>query len=271
MSKALLGLMELLYQNRNDKVGEKLFERRKLQAFKMNDVKRVWEKLRINYHKHCKDQGLRKSTRINLMDKNLDFFENIIRVDANEISSCNASNNCELSKRVLRSGMKLSAITETKLASSSMSLFNPNKTQTIVLHNEHQQSTINNTNNDQTNQENFTNNNVPANNYHKKINNEELHSTDKSNRILRPRQLETLTIPSKENRAAPSRSIKSISTLSKNKQKKLINSTNATQSFFESMAMTVSTFPAQYQASIKMEICNIVAKTERKLSMENKI
>lgn len=34
MSQALLGLMELLYQNRNDKVGEKLFERRKLPAFK---------------------------------------------------------------------------------------------------------------------------------------------------------------------------------------------------------------------------------------------
>ncbi|KAK0078459.1 hypothetical protein PV325_002467, partial [Microctonus aethiopoides] len=235
-----------------------------------NDIKRVWKKLRSDYDKRCKDQGLRKSMRLNSLDKNLDFLENI-RVDANEMSSCNASDNCELSKRVLRSGLKLPAITETKLASSSMSLFNPNKTQTIVLHgNEHQETTINNANNDQTNQENFINNSVPANNYHQENNNDGIRSIDKSNRTLRPRQLETLTIASKENRA-PSRSIKSISTLSKNKQKKFINSTNATRSFFESMAITVNTFPAQYQASVKMEICNIVAKTERKLSMENKI
>lgn len=45
--------------------------------FSVNNVKRVWKKLRIDYDKRCKDQGLRKSMRLNLLDKNLDFLENI--------------------------------------------------------------------------------------------------------------------------------------------------------------------------------------------------
>lgn len=42
---------------------------------------------------------------------------------------------------------------------------------------------------------------------------------------------------------------------------------DSTRAFFESMAMTVSTFPQHIQAKLKMQICNLVVDTEYGLTI----
>lgn len=45
------------------------------------------------------------------------------------------------------------------------------------------------------------------------------------------------------------------------------NVTDSTRAFFESMAMTVSTFPQHIQATLKVRICNLVGDAEYGLMM----
>ena len=50
------------------------------------------------------------------------------------------------------------------------------------------------------------------------------------------------------------------------RMKKSPNPSNSTRAFFESMALTVSTFPLHLQAAVKVHICKIVSETEYELS-----
>ncbi|KAG7203079.1 hypothetical protein KM043_010202 [Ampulex compressa] len=51
------------------------------------------------------------------------------------------------------------------------------------------------------------------------------------------------------------------------RNRKKNNASDPTRAFFESMAMTVSTFPQHIQATIKLQICNLVEETEYGLSI----
>lgn len=52
-----------------------------------------------------------------------------------------------------------------------------------------------------------------------------------------------------------------------NKNKRSPNPTDSTRSFFDSMALTVATFPQHLQAQVKGQVCKIISDTEYDLSL----
>ncbi|XP_076637735.1 uncharacterized protein LOC143349942 [Colletes latitarsis] len=212
-------------------------------------LKKKWQKIKDSY-------GRRRSLR-SVQDLN---FLPLSTLDASNYNSC-ASSDCsspkEGRKRSVRSVSQLSTASETEgtasmassiIARSKQSNSKP-KTR-MSLSRQKDTGSANETKSVDSNVRGF----------------QEMSSIGEDSR---PALSESFSQSSKENRQndanTPSRRLSDASS-GKSKAKKH-NTADSTRAFFESMAMTVSTFPQHIQATLKIRICNLVGDAEYGLTI----
>ncbi|XP_024943924.1 uncharacterized protein LOC112494824 [Cephus cinctus] len=217
--------------------------------------KNVWKRLRYAYARGLRyPEGKKSGSRESLpYDNALSFMKKFIMENSRE-NSCASSecNSPKKEKRFLRSGSHVSSGSKKETISSPSNIpagnEDPVEDNPILTENPVQN------NSGQTGSE-------ASDRYHA--------MPSATSRVLRPRMSEPSRLASKEalQKATNTASRRlTMTPAAKNRRRNSPNPDDPTRAFFESMALTVASFPQHLQATIKVQVCNIVAETEYDLS-----